>query len=53
VDIRGAGVGHGLCEAPARRWVEGAAPASPAYPYHPNAAGMANAARIIEGALRR
>ncbi|HWO67942.1 MAG TPA: SGNH/GDSL hydrolase family protein [Umezawaea sp.] len=52
VDIRGPSAGHGLCEQPANRWVEGASPASPAYPYHPNANGMANAAAIIAGALR-
>jgi len=47
VDIRTPSAGHGLCEPPARRWLEGATPASPAYPYHPNAAGMAAAAAII------
>ncbi|MFJ1767218.1 SGNH/GDSL hydrolase family protein [Amycolatopsis sp. NPDC088138] len=52
VDIRGPSARHGLCAAPATRWLEGAAPASPAYPYHPNAAGMAAAAAIIDGVAR-
>jgi lysophospholipase L1-like esterase len=51
VDIRTPSAGHGLCEPPARRWLEGAVPASPAYPYHPNAAGMAAAAAIIADGL--
>ncbi|GAA5039895.1 lysophospholipase L1-like esterase [Thermocatellispora tengchongensis] len=52
VDIRRPSARHGLCEPPARRWLEGAVPASPAYPYHPNAAGMARAAGIIAEAVR-
>jgi lysophospholipase L1-like esterase len=48
VDIRTPSAARGLCEPPARRWLEGAVPASPAYPYHPNATGMANAATIID-----
>ncbi|RSD16817.1 SGNH/GDSL hydrolase family protein [Amycolatopsis eburnea] len=51
VDIRGPSAGHGLCAEPAVRWLEGAVPASPAYPYHPNAAGMAAAAGIIGARL--
>ncbi|WP_432828422.1 SGNH/GDSL hydrolase family protein [Dactylosporangium sp. CA-092794] len=47
VDIRGPSARHDLCEPPPRRWLEGATPASPAYPYHPNATGMAEAALII------
>ncbi|WP_328457211.1 SGNH/GDSL hydrolase family protein [Amycolatopsis sp. NBC_00438] len=50
VDIRGPSARHGLCAEPASRWLEGAVPASPAYPYHPNAAGMAAAAAIIAAA---
>lgn len=53
VDIRTPSAGHGLCAPPAERWLEGAVPASPAYPYHPNAAGMANAARIIAAEVPR
>jgi lysophospholipase L1-like esterase len=51
VDIRTPSATHGLCASPAGRWLEGANPASPAYPYHPNAAGMAAAAGIIAGAV--
>jgi hypothetical protein len=38
-------------EPPARRWLEGAVPASPAYPYHPSATGTAGAASVIGGAV--
>jgi lysophospholipase L1-like esterase len=48
VDIRTSSAAHGLCAPPARRWLEGAVPAAPAYPYHPNAAGMAAAASVVE-----
>jgi lysophospholipase L1-like esterase len=51
VDIRRPSARHGLCEPPAQRWLEGAVPASPAYPYHPNAAGMQHAAAILAQAL--
>ncbi|UOX92683.1 SGNH/GDSL hydrolase family protein [Amycolatopsis sp. FBCC-B4732] len=51
VDIREPSARHGLCAGPAGRWLEGAVPASPAYPYHPNAAGMAAAAGIIGARL--
>ncbi|QUQ65293.1 hypothetical protein [Kutzneria sp. CA-103260] len=46
VDIRHPSAHYGLCEPPARRWLAGLTPASPAYPYHPNAAGMADAAAV-------
>jgi len=52
VDIRQPSRQHGLCEPPATRWLEGANPSSPAYPYHPNAAGMTAAAAIIAPAAR-
>jgi lysophospholipase L1-like esterase len=51
VDLRGPSAWHGLCEPPERRWLEGLVPASPAYPYHPNATGMAHAAAIISHAV--
>lgn len=51
VDIRGPSARHGLCEPPARRWLEGLTPASPTYPYHPNATGMAHVAVIIANAV--
>jgi hypothetical protein len=53
VDIRRPSARHGLCEPSARRWLEGAVPTVPAYPYHPNAVGMAEAAAIIAHAIRR
>lgn len=52
-DIRTPSSAHGLCAAPAQRWVEGLAPLSPAAPYHPNAAGMAAAGRIVAAAVSR
>ncbi|WNV88106.1 SGNH/GDSL hydrolase family protein [Umezawaea sp. Da 62-37] len=52
VDIRRPSADRGLCEVPARRWLEGGAPASTTYPYHPNAAGMAAAAGIVAGVVR-
>ncbi|GHF70909.1 lysophospholipase L1-like esterase [Amycolatopsis bartoniae] len=52
VDIRRPSARLGLCEAPAQRWLEGAVPASPAYPYHPNAAGMAHVAGILAAAVQ-
>ncbi|GAA4665206.1 SGNH/GDSL hydrolase family protein [Amycolatopsis dongchuanensis] len=51
VDIRLPSARHGLCEPPERRWLEGATPSSPAYPYHPNAEGMRHVAAILAGAL--
>jgi hypothetical protein len=39
--------GHDACAAPARRWVEGEVPASPAFMFHPNAAGMKAQAKMI------
>lgn len=51
VDIRTPSADRGLCAPPAQRWVEGLLPASPAFPYHPNAAGMAAAGEIIADAL--
>lgn len=39
--------GHDACAAPDQRWVEGEVPASPAFQFHPNAAGMAAQAKLI------
>ena len=44
--------GHDACAAPAKRWAEGATPASPAAMYHPNAAGMKAEAKMIVASLR-
>ena len=51
VDIRTPSAEHGLCAAPSQRWLEGLLPAAPTFPYHPNAAGMAGAGRVIAKAL--
>lgn len=53
VDIRTPSAAHDVCAAPAQRWLEGAFPPPPAVSYHPNAAGMANAASIIGREIRR
>jgi lysophospholipase L1-like esterase len=45
--------GHDACATPAKRWVEGAEPASPAVQFHPNANGMQAQARQVLAALRR
>ena len=39
--------GHHACVAPAKRWIEGQEPASPAVVFHPNAAGMKAQANLI------
>lgn len=43
--------GHDACASEASRWVEGAQPASPAFAFHPNAAGMKAQAKMIVAAL--
>jgi lysophospholipase L1-like esterase len=45
--------GHDACATPARRWVEGAEPASPAVTFHPNAAGMKAQADLVVKQLRK
>lgn len=44
--------GHDACAAPARRWVEGEVPASSAFMFHPNAAGMEAQATMLVKRLR-
>ncbi len=39
--------GHDACAAPDQRWVEGQVPASPAFMFHPNGAGMKAQAKLI------
>jgi lysophospholipase L1-like esterase len=43
--------GHDACAPEAKRWVEGAQPASPAFAFHPNGAGMKAQAKMIVAAL--
>ena len=51
VDIRTPSADHGLCAAPGERWLEGLVPASPTFPYHPNARGMAGAGLLVAEAV--
>ncbi|HKN96015.1 MAG TPA: SGNH/GDSL hydrolase family protein [Pseudonocardiaceae bacterium] len=43
--------GHDVCQPESRKWVEGIVPTSPAFPVHPNAAGMIEVASLVEAAL--
>jgi lysophospholipase L1-like esterase len=40
-------LGHDVCAAPGTKWWEGAIPASPALPWHPNALGVQHLARSV------
>lgn len=42
---------HNACTAESTRWVEPLVPATAAFPFHPNAAGEAGMARIVEAAV--
>jgi lysophospholipase L1-like esterase len=46
-------IGHDACQAPGTRWIEGIVNVQNAFPIHPNALGMRNAARQILVALNR
>jgi hypothetical protein len=39
--------GHDACAAPGQRWIEGQVPASPAFAFHPNGAGMKAQTKMI------
>lgn len=43
--------GHDVCQPESRKWVEGIVPTSPAFPVHPNAAGMSEVATLLAQAL--
>ncbi|HEX4724526.1 MAG TPA: SGNH/GDSL hydrolase family protein [Pseudonocardiaceae bacterium] len=43
--------GHDTCEPEGTKWVEGIVPTAPAFPVHPNAAGMSAVAGMIRTAL--
>ncbi len=45
-------VGHDSCAATGQEWTEGIVPRMPAYPLHPNALGMQNAARQVLRVVR-
>jgi lysophospholipase L1-like esterase len=53
VDAYTAGIGHDACELPTVRWVEPAAPTTPAAPLHPNLFGMQAMARMLVAAVGR
>ncbi|HEY1571884.1 MAG TPA: SGNH/GDSL hydrolase family protein [Pseudonocardiaceae bacterium] len=48
----GNATGHDVCQPESRKWVEGIVPTSPAFPVHPNAAGMTEVANLVAAALR-
>lgn len=50
VDTYGPSVGHDACQRESVRWVEPVVPSSPAAFVHPNAAGEAAMARLVEAA---
>jgi lysophospholipase L1-like esterase len=50
VDAYTFSIGHDACDPPCLRWVEPAAPSSPAAPLHPNAVGMQATADAVLGA---
>lgn len=47
----GVPTGHDTCQPESRKWVEGIVPTAPAFPVHPNAAGMSAVAAMVESAL--
>ncbi|WP_433543858.1 SGNH/GDSL hydrolase family protein (plasmid) [Streptomyces sp. CA-294286] len=53
VDTYKPSVGHDACQSPADRWVEPLVPASPAAPFHPNAAGEKAMADVLLKHLAR
>jgi lysophospholipase L1-like esterase len=52
VDTYTPSIGHDVCRLPGDKWVEGFVPTAPASAVHPNALGMANAARRVVAAVR-
>ncbi|MCL2584504.1 MAG: SGNH/GDSL hydrolase family protein [Streptosporangiales bacterium] len=52
VDTYGPSIGHDACQPESVRWVEPAVPSSPAAFVHPNAAGEAAMASMVEEAIR-
>ncbi|MEO7060854.1 MAG: SGNH/GDSL hydrolase family protein [Lapillicoccus sp.] len=52
IDLRTSTIGHDSCQPTGIKWLEGVVPTSPAYPLHPNALGMANAATQVLQVLR-
>ncbi|HXX88617.1 MAG TPA: SGNH/GDSL hydrolase family protein [Acidimicrobiales bacterium] len=52
VDTYGASLTHDACAPESTRWVEPLVPDAPAAPVHPNAAGEAGMAALLESAIR-
>lgn len=44
-------IGHDVCQATGKKWIEGLVPTSPAAPFHPNARGEAAMAAALETAI--
>jgi lysophospholipase L1-like esterase len=51
IDAYAASLGRDTCQLPTVKWVEGLLPTSPAYPVHPNGAGMRAVADLTLGSL--
>lgn len=51
VNWYGASVGHDACKSSSVRWVEPLIPSELTAPVHPNKAGMAGAAAVLEAAI--
>jgi hypothetical protein len=51
VDWYSASIGHDSCKSSSTRWVEPVIPGELAYPVHPNKAGMAGGATVLEAAI--
>jgi hypothetical protein len=51
VNWYGASIGHDSCKSSSTRWVEPLIPGELAYPVHPNKAGMAGGAVVLEAAI--
>lgn len=47
----GGTTGHDVCQLPGVKWVEGVVPTAPAFPVHPNEAGMAHVAALVRAAV--
>jgi lysophospholipase L1-like esterase len=47
----GDATGHDVCQPESHKWVEGIVPTAPAFPVHPNAAGMTEVAGLVAAAL--
>ncbi|MGQ0616056.1 MAG: SGNH/GDSL hydrolase family protein [Acidimicrobiia bacterium] len=52
VDIYPSSVGHDACQLPGTAWVNGIVVVPPSAPVHPNELGLANAAKVVEAAVR-